>query len=89
MCVVVCVCVCACMARRHKEGPCINPSVANRKLSPLAVNRTVLCFPSTACVCVHVFVCPGRCTADTAYMRRRQRPNPPLLIMCVSEYGER
>lgn len=56
MCVVVCVCVCACMARRHKEGPCINPSAANRKLSPLAVNRTVLCFPSTACVRARVCV---------------------------------
>lgn len=33
-----------------QREPCINPSLANRKLSPLAVNRTVLCF-RTVCVC--------------------------------------
>lgn len=67
-----------------QREPCINPSLANRKLSPLAVNRTVLCF-RTVCVCM--LMCESVLLYRyAAYMLQSY---PPLLIMGVSEYGKR
>lgn len=83
MCEVVGVCVCVC--KETQREPCVNPSPANRKLSPLVVNRTVLCF-HTLCASMLMYdpVLLYRCTV---YMLPSKLP--PLLIMCVSEYGKR